>query len=71
MLQTMQPFFMRSRFSLTTTFLLPDQREKDKVQCFIKLQVEKGPDIEYLGTESVKLGLYNTTFNYFSSPHVA
>lgn len=23
MLQTMQPFFMRSRFSLTTTFLLP------------------------------------------------
>lgn len=25
MLQTMQPFFMRSRFSLTTTFLLPGE----------------------------------------------
>lgn len=26
MLQTMQPFFMRSRFSLTTTFLLPGRK---------------------------------------------
>lgn len=31
MLHTMQPFFMRSRYSLTTTFLLPDRgRGKDE-----------------------------------------
>lgn len=28
-LQTMQPFFMRSRFSLTTTFLLPEGRKEN------------------------------------------
>lgn len=43
MLQTMQPFFMRSRFSLTTTFLLPDEGRGHKEQRET-LRKQKSPE---------------------------
>lgn len=39
MLQTMQPFFMRSRFSRTTTFLLPDRGGVNATEARIKLVI--------------------------------